>query len=311
MTHANIWFAGTPDFAAYSLRELINHPAYHVAAVLTQPDRPAGRGRKLKAGAVKQTAAAHHIPIAQPQKLHQDAPPFPELPRPDLVIVAAYGLLLPQWFLDYPRLGCINIHASLLPRWRGAAPIQRAIAAGDRETGVGIMQMDSGLDTGAVWLEKRIPITADDNAATLHDKLMALGAAALLEALPTILSGNATPQAQDARHATYAHKLTKAEAEINWQKSAAHIARHIRAFNPFPVAYSELSGERIRFYSGEAVKQAHQTAPGTVIAHNKAGLDIATGDGILRITTLQRPGKAITSAADLRNGCDLTGHQFT
>ena len=167
---ARLWFAGTPAFAAHSLQALINSSDYLIDGVLTQPDRPAGRGRKLTASAVKQTALTHAIPVAQPEKLHADAPPFPDLPRPDLIIVAAYGLLLPQWFLAYPRLGCLNIHASLLPRWRGAAPIQRAIEAGDTETGICIMQMDKGLDTGAVWSEARLPIVADDTAASLYHK---------------------------------------------------------------------------------------------------------------------------------------------
>ena len=211
MNSPRLWYAGTPAFAAHSLQALID-AGYSIDGVLTQPDRPAGRGRKLTASAVKQTAAAHHIPVAQPEKLHADAPPFPELPRPDLIIVAAYGLLLPPWFLAYPRLGCINIHASLLPRWRGAAPIQRAIEAGDRETGVGIMQMDEGLDTGAVWQESRLTIAPDDTAATLHDRLMQLGADTLLRALPDILAQTRVPTPQATEGITYAHKLSKAEA---------------------------------------------------------------------------------------------------
>ena len=195
---ASLWFAGTPAFAAYSLQALIDSGDYLIDGVLTQPDRPAGRGRKLTASAVKQTALAHAIPVAQPEKLHADALPFPDLPRPDLIIVAAYGLLLPPWFLEYPRLGCLNIHASLLPRWRGAAPIQRAIEAGDAETGICIMQMDQGLDTGAVWTEARLPISADDTAASLHDRLMTLGSDTLLRTLPDILAQSRQPVPQAA-----------------------------------------------------------------------------------------------------------------
>ncbi|MBV7435293.1 methionyl-tRNA formyltransferase [Cardiobacteriaceae bacterium TAE3-ERU3] len=308
---ADIWFAGTPEFAAHSLLELIRHPDYHVSGVLTQPDRPAGRGRKLKASAVKEAALAHDIPVAQPEKLRQEEMPFADRPRPDVIIVAAYGLLLPQWFLDYPRLGCINIHASLLPRWRGAAPIQRAIEAGDDESGICIMQMDAGLDTGAVWLEKRLTIKAEDDATTLHNQLMELGGEALIEALPTILAQQSQPIPQDNDQATYAHKLNKAEAAVNWQESAELISRKIRAFSAFPVAHAQLDGKSVRFYRGEALNQPHHAPPGTVIKHDKDGLDIATSDGVIRIISLQMPGKQITSAADLRNGRDLTGQLFS
>ena len=289
MNSPRLWFAGTPAFAAHSLQALID-AGYSIDGVLTQPDRPAGRGRKLTASAVKQTATAHHIPVAQPEKLHADAPPFPELPRPDLIIVAAYGLLLPPWFLAYPRLGCINIHASLLPRWRGAAPIQRAIEAGDRETGIGIMQMDEGLDTGAVWQESRLAIAPDDTAATLHDRLMQLGAEGV----------------------TYAHKLNKAEAQLDWQQPIVTLARKIRAYNPVPIAYTNLDGEPLRLYDAHI----HSTtppaaAPGTITAHHEHGLDIACIDGILRVTRLQLPGKAAADAAALRHGRNLSGKTLT
>lgn len=308
MTKPQLWFAGTPEFAAYSLEALLQ-AGYAVAGVLTQPDRPAGRGRKLSPSAVKMVAQQHGLPIAQPEKLQADAPPFADLPRPDLIIVAAYGLLLPQWFLDYPRLGCINIHASLLPRWRGAAPIQRAIEAGDSETGIGIMQMDKGLDTGAVWLEKRLSI-ADDDAVSLHRRLMHLGAEALLEALPLILSSSGKPQPQAAEGITYAHKLSKTEAAIDWQDSAANIWRKIRAFNLFPVAYGELEGENLRIYAASILAQESSAAAGRIIAHSKAGVDVACGDGVLRLQLLQFPGKQAMSAAELRNGRDLSGKQF-
>lgn len=305
-----LWFAGTPDFAAYSLSVLNTHPDYQIDGVLTQPDRPAGRGRKLSHSAVKAFAIANNIPVAQPAKLKHDDPPFPDLPRPDLIIVAAYGLLLPQWFLDFPRLGCLNIHASLLPRWRGAAPIQRAIEAGDKQTGICIMQMDAGLDTGAIWLEKSLPIYLEDNSAILHDRLMVLGAQTLLEALPVVISGKQKPTAQTNQGITYAHKLTKAEAAVCWQENAEAIARKIRAFNPFPVAYAILDQTNIRFYTAEPLPEEHHTLPGTVLNHNKKGIEVATGKGILRITTLQLPGKAPVTAGALRNSRDLTGKIF-
>ena len=311
MNSPRLWYAGTPAFAAHSLHALID-AGYTIDGVLTQPDRPAGRGRKLTASAVKQTAEAHHIPVAQPEKLHADAPPFPGLPRPDLIIVAAYGLLLPPWFLAYPRLGCINIHASLLPRWRGAAPIQRAIEAGDRETGIGIMQMDAGLDTGAVWQEARLTIAADDTAATLHDRLMQLGADTLLRTLPDILAQKRAPIPQSADGITYAHKLSKAEARLDWQQPIATLARKIRAYNPVPIACATLDGETLRLYDAHI----HSTtvpaaAPGTITAHHAGGLDIACTDGILRVTRLQQPGKPATDAAALRHGRNLSGKTLT
>lgn len=309
MNKIPLWFAGTPEFAAHSLKALIE-AGYHIAGVLTQPDRPAGRGRKLRASAVKQVALEHDIPIAQPEKLQKEVAPFPEFARPELIIVAAYGLLLPQWFLDYPRLGCINIHASLLPRWRGAAPIQRAIEAGDKETGIGIMQMDKGLDTGAVWLEKRLSI-GDDDAISLHQRLMALGAQALLEALPQVLAQTSAPVAQSDEGVTYAHKLTKAEAEIDWQADALQILQKIRAFNLFPVAYSALDGQAVRIYAAQALAQTSQAPVGTIIAHSKEGVDVVCGTGILRLQLLQLPSKQAMSAAELRNGYDLCGKRFT
>ena len=311
MNSPRLWYAGTPAFAAHSLQALID-AGYTIDGVLTQPDRPAGRGRKLTVSAVKQTATAHQIPVTQPEKLHANASPFPELPRPDLIIVAAYGLLLPPWFLTYPRLGCINIHASLLPRWRGAAPIQRAIEAGDRETGIGIMQMDEGLDTGAVWQESRLTIAPDDTAATLHDRLMQLGADTLLRALPDILAQQRSPIPQSSNGVTYAHKLSKTEARIDWQQPIATIARKIRAYNPVPIAYTNLDGEPLRLYDAHI----HSTtppaaAPGTIIAHHEHGLDIACTDGTLRATRLQQPGKPVTDAAALRHGRNLSGKTLT
>lgn len=310
MSNYHLWFAGTPEFAANSLARLLEETDYQIDGVLTQPDRPAGRGRKLTASAVKALALTHHLPVAQPAKLVKEAPPFPELPRPDICIVAAYGLLLPQWFLEYPKYGCINIHASLLPRWRGAAPIQRAIAAGDEETGVGIMQMDKGLDTGALWLEKRLPITQTDTAATLTDKLAKLGGDALLEALPIIFAGASSPTPQASAGATYAHKLSKDEAHIDWQQSAASIAQNIRAFNPFPVAFARLDGENVRLFSATASAATSYQTPGAIIQHDKTGLYIATAAGTLIVHELQLPGKKRTTAEALANGRNLQGHHL-
>ena len=308
---ARLWFAGTPAFAAHSLQALINSSDYLIDGVLTQPDRPAGRGRKLTASAVKQTALTHAIPVAQPEKLHADAPPFPDLPRPDLIIVAAYGLLLPPWFLAYPHLGCLNIHASLLPRWRGAAPIQRAIEAGDTETGICIMQMDQGLDTGAVWSEARLPIVADDTAASLHDRLMTLGSDTLLRTLPDILAQSRQPVPQAADGISYAHKLHKAEARLDWHEAAAALERKIRAYNPTPIAHTILDGEPLRIHAAQILNHSPAAAPGTITAHHEDGLDVACADGTLRITRLQLPGKTATDAAALRHSRELTGHTLT
>ena len=304
---ARLWFAGTPAFAAHSLQALIDSGDYTIDGVLTQPDRPAGRGRKLTASAVKETALAHNIPVAQPEKLHADAPPFPDLPRPDLIIVAAYGLLLPPWFLSYPRLGCLNIHASLLPRWRGAAPIQRAIEAGDHETGICIMQMDAGLDTGAVWTEARLPIADSDTAASLHDRLMMLGSDTLLRTLPDVLAQNRQPLPQATDGITYAHKLNKAEARLDWHNNIITLDRKIRAYNPTPIAHTTLDGEPLRIHAAHILNHSATAAPGTIVAHHADGLDVACADGTLRITRLQLPGKSATDAAALRNSRDLSG----
>ncbi|SUO94565.1 Methionyl-tRNA formyltransferase [Suttonella ornithocola] len=308
MTKPTLWFAGTPLFAAHALTTLIENQQYHIAGVLTQPDRPAGRGRKIQMSAVKQVALNHQLPVEQPSKLTEN--PFPDFAQPDLIIVAAYGLLLPQWFLDIPRLGCLNIHASLLPRWRGAAPIQRAIEAGDTESGVGIMQMDAGLDTGAVWLEKRTPITDTTTAQELHDTLMQLGSEALLEALPLVLSEQQRPTPQPTTGITYAHKLTKQEAAINWQEDAYTIVRKIRAFSGYPVAHTQLNGETIRIHQAIALSETAQAPSGTVISHHAEGIDVATKEGTVRLIQLQFPSKTITTAAQLKNSRDLTGQQF-
>lgn len=311
MTRPRLWFAGTPQFAAHALQALLDNGNYDIQAVLTQPDRPAGRGRRLTASPVKDTALKYGIAVAQPEKLRQDAPPLPHLPVPDIMIVAAYGLLLPQWMLDFPRLGCLNIHASLLPRWRGAAPIQRAIEAGDGETGICIMQMDAGLDTGPVWRSASLPIAEQMHAGDLHDALMMLGAQTLLAALPDILQGKGMAQPQDDVLATYARKLDKAEAAIDWHAEPALIARRIRAFSPFPVAHAHLDGENLRIHQALLLHEDSRQPPGTVLAHHDSGLDVALSGDTLRITRLQLPGKAVIAAADLRHSRNLSGQRFS
>jgi methionyl-tRNA formyltransferase len=303
-----IIFAGTPDFAVPTLEALITS-GFAPVAVYTQPDRPAGRGRKLTASPVKEIALAHGLPVHQPQTLRK-AGPLEELRglKADLMVVAAYGLILPQAALDAPRLGCVNVHASLLPRWRGAAPIQRAILHGDSRTGITIMRMEAGLDTGPMYLAQHIPITARETGGSLHDKLAALGARALLDAMPGILDGTLSPSPQDEANATYAKKLTKEEAEVDWSRPAMELDRTIRAFNPWPVAQTRLKDVTLRLWEAEPIPGDEVTAaPGTVIATGKAGIDVATGDGVLRITRLQPPGKRPMTAAELLNARKLDG----
>ncbi|MGB1580189.1 MAG: methionyl-tRNA formyltransferase [Nevskiales bacterium] len=305
-----IIFAGTPDFAVPCLQSLLHGP-HEVIAVYSQPDRPAGRGRKLTASPVKQCALEHNIPVYQPIKL-KDETTQTELAalKPDLMVVVAYGLILPAAVLAIPTHGCINVHASLLPRWRGAAPIQRAILAGDSETGVTIMQMDAGLDTGPMLLEKSCAITAQDTGGSLHDRLAKLGAEALDEAIDIIAKGEQRPRLQPAAGISYAEKLNKAEARINWQHSAEQIARQICAFNPWPVAETQLDNQRIRIWLAQAEPGSGAPA-GRILSADADALRVATGDGVLAINQLQWPGGKPMHAGEARHGRNLDGQSFS
>lgn len=299
-------FAGTPEFAVPALDALVA-AGHQVVAVYTQPDRPAGRGRKCVSSPVKARAESLGIPVEQPVSLKSPADQAAlRAYVPDAMIVVAYGLLLPQAILDIPKFGCLNIHASLLPRWRGAAPIPRAIAAGDTETGVCIMQMEKGLDTGPVLLARRISIGLNDTGGTLHDRLAALGAEAVVEALALVESGEVTPEAQDSRSTTYAAKLTKQEGALDWSQPAETLARRIRAFNPWPVAYTGYRGKTLRVWAAERLAvDTGERLPGEIAAISVLGIDVVTGDGQLRITCLQPPGKRPMNAMEFLNGHPL------
>ncbi|WP_237068124.1 methionyl-tRNA formyltransferase [Microbulbifer guangxiensis] len=300
-----IIFAGTPDFAAAHLQALLDSQ-HEVIAVYTQPDRPAGRGKKLLPSPVKAVALQHDVPVYQPQSL-RDAEAQAGLRQlgADIMVVVAYGLILPQAVLDTPRLGCVNVHASLLPRWRGAAPIQRAIEAGDPESGVAIMQMEAGLDTGPVLVERRCPISPTETGGSLHDKLAELGRPALLQALQELAAGTASLEIQDDSRANYAAKISKDEARIDWQRPAVEIERSIRAFNPFPVCWTTLPGkgdQRLRVYRARLERGCHSETPGTIIAADEEGILVACGREALRLQQLQLPGKKILSADELLRG---------
>ena len=301
-----IVFAGTPEFAVSSLRAAARH--HEVVAVYTQPDRPAGRGRGLAPSPVKLEAVARGIPVYQPESLKDEAAQqqLRDL-QPDLMVVVAYGLILPKAVLAIPTHGCWNVHASLLPRWRGAAPIQRAIQAGDAKTGVCLMQMEAGLDTGPVLLHQELPIAATDTGGQLHDKLAKLGAQVLSDGLGLLRAGiKPIARPQPEQGVTYAHKLDKAEARLDWAQGADVLARTVRAFNPWPIAEATLAGERVRIHGAVALDEAHSQAPGTVLAASRDGIDIACGQGALRLRTLQREGgKAITAADYLNARRDL------
>ncbi len=301
-----IIFAGTPDFAAHALRALLDTDN-QICAVYTQPDRPAGRGKKLTASPVKQLALQHGLTVQQPLNFKQQTDiDTLDAYQADLIIVVAYGLLLPQAVLDIPRLGCINIHASLLPRWRGAAPIQRAILAGDKQTGVCIMQMTAGLDTGPVLSKACCEITDKDTTATLHDKLADLGAKTLVATLPDIEQHLQKAEPQNEDNACYANKLIKAEAAINWQQSAQQINQQIRAFNPWPIAQTKWHDKVLRIWEAEfSVHQTSQEHPGMITAVSPRGIQVATGDGTLTILKIQSPGKRAMSVGDFLNANKL------
>ncbi|WP_392563321.1 methionyl-tRNA formyltransferase [Orbus wheelerorum] len=296
-----IIFAGTPDFAAKHLDALINSN-HKVVAALTQPDRPAGRGNKILASPVKQLALAHNIEVYQPATLKkvENQKIISDL-NADIMIVVAYGLILPQAVLDMPRLGCLNVHGSLLPRWRGAAPIQRACWAGDLETGVTIMQMDAGLDTGDMLFKAACPITANDTSASLYDKLANLGPDALLKTIKLIISGDIVAVKQDESQVTYAEKLSKQEAKLNWQLPAIQLERCIRAFNPWPVSYFEINDEPVKVWQANMINQNSGKEPGTILQADKNGIQISTVDGIINLTQLQPAGKKPMSATDILN----------
>lgn len=298
----NLVFAGTPAFAVPALAALLR-AGHQVRAVYTQPDRPAGRGRKLNASPVKQFALEHRLEIQQPQKLTGAENPLRDY-APEAMIVIAYGLLLPPSILAIPTFGCINVHASLLPRWRGAAPIARAIEAGDSVTGISIMQMEARLDTGPVWMQAQTPIHDNDTAQTLHDRLATLGADTLLTSLKQLK--HAKPQAQNPAQACYAKKLRKDESPVEWSQSALALHRKIRALNPWPVASTTWRGKTIRLWEvGEWDKSNSNAAPGTVMGADATGVRVATGDGVLNIIRLQAEGGKILAAADF-----LNGHRF-
>lgn len=301
-----IIFAGTPEFAATALQALIDS-RHQLTAVYTQPDRPAGRGRKLTASPVKQLAEAHQIPVYQPLSLKdEEAQEQLAALKADVMIVAAYGLILPQAVLTIPSMGCLNIHASLLPRWRGAAPIQRAILAGDSETGITIMQMDVGLDTGDMLLTKTIPIQANDTTQTLHDCLATLGASALLDALDDLQTDSLRPQPQDDTLSSYAKKLEKSEALMDWQQPASELARQVQAFNPWPVAQTTMGDKVLRIWEAEATTDCPPSAsPGQVIHAAKGEIRVATGEGSLRLLKLQLPGGRPVGASDFLNAHNL------
>lgn len=305
-TGLRIAFAGTPEFAARHLQALLG--SHHsVIAVYSQPDRPAGRGKKLTASPVKELALAHQIPVYQPPSL-KDPAAQQELAdlAVDILVVVAYGLLLPQKVLDTPRLGCINVHASILPRWRGAAPIQRALEAGDQVTGVTIMQMDAGLDTGDMLMKTECPILPTDTAGDLHDRLATIGAPALLQTLDQLQAGTATAEQQDNSLSCYAPKLVKEEALLDWRQSAAVLERKIRAFNPFPIAFTQLKGtgsnDRIRIWSATVINDGKSQAPGTILNISTGGIQVQCGEGSLLLQQLQLPGKKACSVEELLRG---------
>ncbi|NKF25309.1 methionyl-tRNA formyltransferase [Pseudomonas sp. BGM005] len=294
-----IVFAGTPEFAAEHLKALLDSP-YEIVAVYTQPDRPAGRGQKLMPSPVKQLALENNIQVLQPPTLRNaDAQAELAALKPDLMVVVAYGLILPQAVLDIPRLGCINSHASLLPRWRGAAPIQRAVEAGDAESGVTVMRMEAGLDTGPMLLKVVTPISAEDTGGSLHDRLAEMGPPAVMQAIAGLAAGTLEGEVQNDELATYAHKLNKDEARIDWNRPAVELERLVRAFNPWPITHSTLNGEALKVLA--ATLAEGKGAPGTILGASKDGLIVACGEQALCLTRLQLPGGKALNFSDLFN----------
>ena len=296
-----IIFAGTPDFAARHLDALLSS-GHQIVGVFTQPDRPAGRGNKLTASPVKQLAEQHAIPVFQPKSLRpsENQQLVAQLDA-DVMVVVAYGLILPEAVLNMPRLGCINVHGSLLPRWRGAAPIQRALWAGDADTGVTIMQMDVGLDTGNMLHKLSCPIEASDTSATLYDKLASLGPAGMLTTLEQLADNSAIPEVQDESLVSYAEKLSKEEARLDWTLSAAQLERCIRAFNPWPVSYFIIDDQPVKVWKASVLPAASHCRPGEILQADKSGIQVATADGVLNIEELQPAGKKAMKAQDLLN----------
>jgi len=309
MTEPRIIFAGTPEFAVASLKALVE-AGQQPCAVLTQPDRPAGRGKKLAASPVKHYAVEQTIPVLQPPTL-RDADVVADLKalRPDIVIVAAYGLILPQAVLDIPRAGCLNVHASLLPRWRGAAPIQAVILAGDERSGVCLMAMEAGLDTGAVFACEAFAIGQQETAGELHDRLADAGGALLVRHLEAIVDGSLTATPQQDELATYAPKIRSADAELDWQQPASDLERKVRAYNPVPGAWFMLGDERVKCWQAQCAAGT-QAPPGTVLAAGPDGIDVSCGDGVLKLESVQRPGKRSVTSAELASQIDLNGRQL-
>jgi methionyl-tRNA formyltransferase len=307
---ARIAFAGTPDFAVPTLEALLA-AGYLVDAVFTQPDRPAGRGRRLVESPVKRLARRRGLDIRQPVRLDAEARAGLPAQRPDLLVVVAYGLLLPRWMLDWPVAASINVHASLLPRWRGASPIQQAILAGDAETGISIMRLTPGLDRGPVYSQRATAIGRSETAGELHDRLATIGAALLIETLPGVLGGTVEPVAQNEADATYAPRIRKRDAVLDWMRPATELERRVRAFNPWPVAEARTAdGVRLRIWDAEALSAPPGASPGSVLATGAAGIDVAAGEGRLRLTRVQPPGGRVMSAGAYLTAHSLDGKSF-
>ncbi len=307
MRSLSVVFAGTPEFSVPALEALVAS-RHRVVAVYTQPDRPAGRGQQLTMSAVKQAALRHGLTVEQPATLREaSAVDHLQSYRPDVMIVVAYGLILPASVLSVPAMGCINIHASLLPRWRGAAPIHRALLAGDSQTGVTIMQMDAGLDTGPMLLEKTTAIARTDTTGSLHDRLAQMGAEAVIEALDGMIAGSLSPRPQPAEGATYAAKIRKEEALIDWSKPALELEHQVRAFNPWPVAQTSLHRQQLRIWEAAATADRSDATPGTVVQADSNGIRVATGEGMLVLSRVQLAGRKAVSAAEFLNGQRVEG----